>query len=180
MLRVLYYISRLSMIVRVHVFQNKTVVGNSDWRFDNLCDGHFQSQSELYHVSSNHQLTWYNYVDYVHPDDHTQPTYEMTPGFKPFTAVVSLFLSKIDEQVSKASARERSRSATTRVSSQQIPRGFYFQTFHGTLLACTRTLFPFSFRKSTSTLVKRARESDRGGRKRGLACSHRKFPRGFI
>ena len=23
--------------------------------------------------------------DYVHPDDHTQPTYEMTPGFKPCT-----------------------------------------------------------------------------------------------
>ena len=23
--------------------------------------------------------------DYVHPDDHTQPTFEMTPGFKPFT-----------------------------------------------------------------------------------------------
>ena len=23
--------------------------------------------------------------DYVHPDDHAQPTYEMTPGFKPFT-----------------------------------------------------------------------------------------------
>ena len=23
--------------------------------------------------------------DYVHPDDHTQPTNEMTPGFKPFT-----------------------------------------------------------------------------------------------
>ena len=23
--------------------------------------------------------------DDVHPDDHTQPTYEMTPGFKPFT-----------------------------------------------------------------------------------------------
>ena len=23
--------------------------------------------------------------DYVHPDDHTQPTYEMTSGFKPFT-----------------------------------------------------------------------------------------------
>ena len=27
--------------------------------------------------------------DYVHPD-HTQPTYEMTPGFKPFTVVISL------------------------------------------------------------------------------------------
>ena len=26
--------------------------------------------------------------DYVHPDDHTQPTYEMTPGFKPFTVLL--------------------------------------------------------------------------------------------
>ena len=24
--------------------------------------------------------------DYIHPDDHTQPTNEMTPGCKPFTA----------------------------------------------------------------------------------------------
>ena len=23
--------------------------------------------------------------NYVHPDDHTQPTYEITPGYKPFT-----------------------------------------------------------------------------------------------
>ena len=23
--------------------------------------------------------------DYIHPDDHTQPTYELTPGFKPVT-----------------------------------------------------------------------------------------------
>ena len=23
--------------------------------------------------------------DYVHPDDQTQSTFEMTPGFKPFT-----------------------------------------------------------------------------------------------
>ena len=23
--------------------------------------------------------------DYFHPDDRTQPAYEMTPGFKPFT-----------------------------------------------------------------------------------------------
>ena len=23
--------------------------------------------------------------DYVHPDDQTQPTFEMTPGFKPLT-----------------------------------------------------------------------------------------------
>ena len=25
--------------------------------------------------------------DYVHPDDQTQPTFEMTPGFKPFTVL---------------------------------------------------------------------------------------------
>ena len=25
--------------------------------------------------------------DYVHPDDQTQPTCEMTPGFKPFTII---------------------------------------------------------------------------------------------
>ena len=25
--------------------------------------------------------------DYVHPDDQTQPTFEMIPGFKPFTEI---------------------------------------------------------------------------------------------
>ena len=25
--------------------------------------------------------------DYVHPDDQTQPTFEMNPGFKPFTVL---------------------------------------------------------------------------------------------
>ena len=28
--------------------------------------------------------------DYVNPDDQTQPTFEMTPGFKPFTKHLSL------------------------------------------------------------------------------------------
>ena len=28
--------------------------------------------------------------DYVHPDDQTQPTFEMTPGFKPFTMLTML------------------------------------------------------------------------------------------
>ena len=30
--------------------------------------------------------------DYVHPDDHTQPTYEMTPGFKPFKMLFRIIL----------------------------------------------------------------------------------------
>ena len=42
---------RLSLIVRVHVVLNRTVVIDSVWRFDNLCGSHLQSQSELYHVN---------------------------------------------------------------------------------------------------------------------------------
>ena len=30
--------------------------------------------------------------DYVHPDDQTQRTFEMTPGFKPFTLLLLLLL----------------------------------------------------------------------------------------
>ena len=31
--------------------------------------------------------------DYVHPDDQTQPTFEMTPGFKPFTKIIEVQIS---------------------------------------------------------------------------------------
>ena len=46
-----HFKSRLSLIVRVNVVLNRTVVVDSDWRFDNLCGSHLQNQSELYHVS---------------------------------------------------------------------------------------------------------------------------------
>ena len=39
------------IIVRVNVVLNRSVVVDSDWRFDNLCGSHRQSQNELYHVS---------------------------------------------------------------------------------------------------------------------------------
>ena len=45
-----HFKSRLSLIVRVNVVLNRTVV-DSDWRFDNMCGSHLESQSELYHVS---------------------------------------------------------------------------------------------------------------------------------
>ena len=35
------------MIVRVKVVLNVTVAVDSDWRFDNLCGSHFQSQRRL-------------------------------------------------------------------------------------------------------------------------------------
>ena len=38
----------LSLIVGVNVVLNRTVVADSDWRFDNLCGSHLQSQSELF------------------------------------------------------------------------------------------------------------------------------------
>ena len=65
--------SRLSLIVRVNVVLNRTVVVDSDWRFDNLCGSHqvscitdrrpitsrrnwpIRSITRVYH-----QLTWYN------------------------------------------------------------------------------------------------------------------------
>ena len=46
-----HFKSRLSLIIRVNVVLNRTVFVDSDWRFDNLCGSHLQSQSELYHVS---------------------------------------------------------------------------------------------------------------------------------
>ena len=33
--------------------------------------------------------------DYVHLDDQTQPTFEMTPGFKPFTMKNILMIRKL-------------------------------------------------------------------------------------
>ena len=35
--------------------------------------------------------------DYVHPDDQTQPTFEMTRGFKPFTINIALEKYVVDK-----------------------------------------------------------------------------------
>ena len=51
-----HFKSRLSLIIRVNLVLNRTVV-DSDWCFDNLCGSHLQSQSELYHLS--HVSWWY-------------------------------------------------------------------------------------------------------------------------
>ena len=37
--------------------------------------------------------------DYVHPDDQTQPTFEMTPGFKPFTRIIIMMMMMIKVMV---------------------------------------------------------------------------------
>ena len=53
-----HFKTRLSLIVRLNVVLNRTVVVESDWRFNNLCGSNLQSQSELYHVS-----WWYYTLD---------------------------------------------------------------------------------------------------------------------
>ena len=42
-------------------------------------------------------------LDYVYLDDHTHPTYEMTPGFKPF--INTLFKSLVDVKKKKNSPK---------------------------------------------------------------------------
>ena len=44
--------------------------------------------------------------DYVHPDDQTQPTFEMTPGFKPFPVVGDYFIEKVRNTPKKQLVRE--------------------------------------------------------------------------
>ena len=33
--------------------------------------------------------------DYIHPDDQTQPTFEKTPGFRPFTINIFFILAPV-------------------------------------------------------------------------------------
>ena len=66
------------MIIRVNVVLNRTVVVDT--------------------VNNNSFIQ-----DYVHPDDQTQPTFEMTPGFKPLTnsstvTIFAVFLEDALEQ----------------------------------------------------------------------------------
>ena len=39
--------------------------------------------------------------DYVHPDDHTSPTYEIPPGMKPFTVITTLLTTNRTQNFSK-------------------------------------------------------------------------------
>ena len=39
-----HFKSRLSLIIWVNIVLNRTVFADSDWRFDNLCGSHLQSQ----------------------------------------------------------------------------------------------------------------------------------------
>ena len=42
-----HFKSRLSLIVRVNVVLSRTIVVDSDWRFDNLCGSHLQTKIKI-------------------------------------------------------------------------------------------------------------------------------------
>ena len=59
--------------------------------------------------------------DYVHPDDQTQPTFEMTPGFKPFTDLITCcryfdILAKTRSRMTTATTFSRHNDAGSRAS----------------------------------------------------------------
>ena len=75
----------------------------------------FKGQSFLYlscHTSTSDGITASKFAiitryghmviqDYVHPDDHTYPTYEIPPGMKPFTVITTLFTTNRTQNFSK-------------------------------------------------------------------------------
>ena len=65
--------SRLSLIVRVNVV---------------LKIGLLLLLLTVTDVSTTCAVVIFRVKGYVHPDDQTQPTFEMTPGFKPFTDLI--------------------------------------------------------------------------------------------
>ena len=76
----------------IQVVLHRTVVVDSDCRFDNLGGGGGIELRTLKITTAqvvNTSVTVNNnspIQEHDHPDDHTQPTeYEMTPGFKPCT-----------------------------------------------------------------------------------------------
>ena len=48
--------------------------------------------------------------DYTHPDDETQPTFEMTPGFKPFTRIILLQCMHMHTAISKKVVQRKAKS----------------------------------------------------------------------
>ena len=87
-------VKRLSLILRVNVVLNRTVVVDSDWRFDNLCGSHLQSQSELCHVS------WWYYtlvIDLIETIARILQPYNIRVVHKPITTLRRLLTNVKDK-----------------------------------------------------------------------------------
>ena len=78
--------------------------------------------------------------EYVHPDDQTEPTFEMTPGFKPFTMLnkLSTFLGLIGRRNKKYNLQYRLLSVSDIVF---LKASFDTQRFVGPTLQSQANLF---------------------------------------
>ena len=72
--------------------------------------------------------------DYVHPDDQTQPTFEMTPGFKPFTVLLLLLFVE----------KYRDVEVGFRVLHMKFCSGKEIQRNSKFVMAILRNIFPYS------------------------------------
>ena len=81
-----------------------------NWRDATHFDSEGDYRTGCRNVSYCQQQQSYSFLYCVHPDDQTQPTYEMTPGFKPFTE--ELYVSKKVEENAIASEDKSCRPET--------------------------------------------------------------------
>ena len=58
--------------------------------FPNLSVSHRQSHhDDDFHSGCHGNIVNVITMDYIHLDEHTLPTYDITPGFKPFTVNIN-------------------------------------------------------------------------------------------
>ena len=78
------------MIVRLSVVLRRTNCGDVDVLTTGPSWSHHQTTTQVVETSVN-VTTNSPSQDYTHLDDRTIPTYDMTPGFKPFTEFITGF-----------------------------------------------------------------------------------------
>ena len=69
------------------------------------------------------------FPDCVHPDDHTQPTYEMISGFKPYTVLIHVKLTSFQPSVPCSSSIKFYTNAYASLTNQNARFGFILNLF---------------------------------------------------
>ena len=70
-----------------------------------------------------------SFPDCVHPDDHTQPTYEMISGFKPFTVLIHVKLTSFQPSVPCSSSIKFYTNAYASLTNQNARFDFTLNLF---------------------------------------------------
>ena len=70
-------------------------------------------------------------LDYVHSEDHTQPIYEMTSGFKPFAVLIHVKLTSFQPSVPGFSSIKFYTNTYASLTNQNARFGFILNLFNG-------------------------------------------------